>query len=774
MDVDQPRKRRKKHSRDEDLHAQISYLKEQLRLLRQALSKTENPDRQDAGRGPTLFSETPLNATGSVNGDGESNVSSSVPANGTGGTNNGHPGDVALPLFVLKFDLEKELKFLCDGTAVLSDITAEIKASADRRRELLKVHQDVVTLGIIGLQEAKERLDIYRTQLYAAHQLVEISGDISAETLMSTQPFLFNTIMSITCMVYPKAVDRDVSLKLENHAVECVVTEIMVAGTKTVELVKCLILLSLWYNLPEFFKLRRYHILNTVAVTLLHDLGIVSRPQYSYSSEGAAVVRSQDDCSSVEYRALIMILYFSTVSICLILRRTIFVKWTPYVNECCEMLEKEGISKYKELAMFLRLNHELERIHHIIHAPDVLDNKPKVSKYVLSEFQSNLAIIKSNLNSDDHYHRAYYYSVEAYLHQPVLSDIQVRPAGPHGCTLKLLTDTLNAIAHCTALCLFALDEFNQLLPVTIGGLPLFYCLRVIYTAGMLLRLRYLILSLPSHIEKELVPRYAIVAIQKLNKLVEVSSNMFPGNNFLKKMRLILVLFIQTYVTQVLEMLKKNNSTPTQFRPVSLFEELPKKELNEMTYLANILYKGQGEGLITSESGKSYAPSMHLDLLSYAASFRRDDGDKDDKKPSVSPLPETEDLKLPSTPQSSQRLLISGLVQQTPAPPLNGYPMAGNINTAIATLRLASFPNPPMEALVRPLGNGVDYPIPDLQHAYPANNLQQNGSSPVGDMPLDPFFNFNDEFWSHLLSTDSNKIHFTQSMPDHTDEVFYMS
>ena len=50
------------------------------------------------------------------------------------------------------------------------------------------------------------------------------------------------------------------------------VAEVMVVGTKSVELVKAFLVLCLYYNSPELFKQRRYHMLNTICVSLLHDV----------------------------------------------------------------------------------------------------------------------------------------------------------------------------------------------------------------------------------------------------------------------------------------------------------------------------------------------------------------------------------------------------------------------------------------------------------------------------------------------------------------------
>ena len=177
-----------------------------------------------------------------------------------------------------------------------------------------------------------------------------------------------------------------------------------------------------------------------------------------------------------------------------------FVKWTPYVDECCELLEKYGDQPFQRASNFSKLNYQLGAFIILSTHPENCD-KPKITKYVLSELQTNLATIKAKLKPEHHQYRAYYYSVEAYLYQPNFANFNLVSTDKKSCTQNLSTDTLVDVAQCTTSCLYALDEFSMLLSGEVSALPLFYSSRVIYTAGMLLRLRYLILSLPSHIEK---------------------------------------------------------------------------------------------------------------------------------------------------------------------------------------------------------------------------------------------------------------------------------
>ncbi|ODV69492.1 hypothetical protein HYPBUDRAFT_151237 [Hyphopichia burtonii NRRL Y-1933] len=518
-----------------------------------------------------------------------------------------------------------------------------------------------------------------------------------------------------------------------------------------------------------------------------------------------------------------MTLYFTTVSICLILRRAIYVKWTPYVEECCVRLQESGIPKMKSLALFLRLSHELERIHHIVHSPDSNDKAGQSSRYIISELQKNLNTIKAQIDPQKHSFLAYYYSVEAYLHEPTLSESVTKALNSETDqdSFKLNTNTIMSIAQCTTSCLKALDSFTLMSPSEISALPIIYAARIIYTAGMLLRLRYLIISLPSHIEKDLVPRHAVFVIQKLTRSLDQAGIIHPANHFLKKLHLVLQLFVQTYATQVQDLLQKNGETPENLVPTNVYR-VPKRDLEKLSDLYNRSHVG---GLLTTESGKQYASQISLDLLSYAASVRRDGKSEPPShlpKQVGSPLRIANDIQ----PQDSNERSTNKQYHVTnnsssgdqrtlddttyfPNPKLKNrntkiqglYTSGSNLDPSLSTLRYSTPPsglttnqnvdlintnsptafnnsnqlnaNPPSFQHRGDVNGASSFnPVNSFNMPNPNPNLQFNGDIPIQDSsnPLakhianpdqleNSYLALNDEFWSDLLNADSNKLNF---------------
>lgn len=650
--------------------------------------------------------------------------------------------------FVLKSDLESELASLAQSNTNLNELAHELKETADRRDALLdmSLKRDLVSQGYLTIEDALKRIELYNTRMFPKHPHVTIPDVKQVELFRIEQPFLFNAVMSVTNAIHPGPLNNDTALSIENFATMGVAIEVMVTGTKSVELIKCLLLLSLWYNNPEMFRNRRYHILNVLSVTLLHDLGIVAKPtEFCENSKET----TNEYTTNLEYRKLVMTLYSVTVSFCLILRRAIFVKWTPFVEECCAELENCNDQGWREFAVFLRLNHQLDRIHNIVHSPDVCERSATPSFYIIHEMQNVLNQIKTKLSKTNHAYRAYYYSVEAYLHEPILSQVLIHDNNISS-DVHLNEKAVKLIVNCTTACLNSIQEFNKIPIIDLAAMPLCYASRIIYTAGMLLRLRYLILLLPSHIERDLVPRKAIHAIQKLNDNFAEVSHIYPLNHFVKKTRLVLQLFIQTYVSQVQDILHKSGGTPQNFRPVD-----PKASED----VESIISKPLNGGLITTDSGALYKSQVPIDYLLYAASYKENNPhgsilerkyaqESNTRQSTSTPTGHPNDgADARGIPRSSANITSPPKAQEPPVP---YYPK--NNSTIPLTTNMTFLPRQ-MDRVSVPIN-------------YGQTSLERLSDS---------FGALNDEFWGDLISNDFNRVNFTNTSANPlNEEVFYMS
>lgn len=671
-------------------------------------------------------------------------------------------------------DLEKELWALNGfSKSKLSALTNGLKDTADRRDSLLRGVEsaDIIKTGLISMEEARERLELYKKKLNAPYSLVDIPRDSTVESLTATLPYLFLAIMSVTNTVYTKPIDKNVALSIDNAAMRAIVLEVLVVGSKSVELIKTLLLLCLWYNTPELFKNRRNHLLNTLSVSLLHDLGIVGHSLADDDDDDStAITINNEQYSKSDYQRLIMTLYFSTVCICLTLRRRIYVKWTPLVEECCSILEKSQNPGDVRIALFLRLSNQLEKIYLIVHLADYSDKKPSFSKYIIRDVQNKLNNIKANIPKDDHAFLGYYYTVEAYLYEPIFG--QIIPSDVQDLSdFALQTDSVKSINYCTTSCLKALDEFNKMSTDDVATLPLFYASRIIYVVGILLKLRYLVISLPS-LQDEIVPQSLIFTIQNLTNLFDQSSSLHPVNHILKKTRLVLQLFIQAYASQIQDLYKKQTDK-SQGNKKNIMD-IPHKELSDVERLSKV-FKRNGSGqLLNADSNNSYQSQVPLDILSYAASFKK--GFPDDQN-----ITDRDSQSLPQ--QAEGQPIVPPISRTYSSNDLNPNCRMSNVNSNYHNINA----NPISQHSVNNLGsllndnsirNGSAFNQTtnnmDIDNSNP-NDANINNSSP-GMANLNQLENFYDEFWSDLINADSDKINFgnySNNTAPLYDEVFFM-
>ncbi|WPK26807.1 hypothetical protein PUMCH_004168 [Australozyma saopauloensis] len=735
IDSVEQRKKRKKSPRQELelvalLKEQISDLKKQ---LKEQSTGTSSPSTASSGNAHTSL---------------HSHVDS--PISGA--------SDVSSPLYMTRMDLEKELSLLGDIEFSLKDVSDELRHFSILRRKIMDGGKkvDVVSLGLLTLEEAEARLEQYKTVIYPLHPFVFVPAEHTVEYLRQNLPFLFNAIMIPANMIRQDG-DFEASLALELQAISAVVNEILVAGTKSIELIKSLIIISIWYNTPECFKLRRYHIFINIALVILHDLGTNKKPTpYESKSASPADLDERDP----EYRSLVLTLYLCTVTFCLILRRTVHAKWTPYVEECCSVFEKSSNENHKRLAVFARLHHELERVYHLVHSAEGPSGNSHITKYAFNELLGSLQKIKPQIKPEDHTTMAYYNSVESFLHQPLFEDLRIRQ-GVKNTKQSLSLRTLDAIGHCTDSCLLALTEFNKLSDEAIACLPLIHFSRIVYTAGILMRLRYFILSSPSHVEKELVPRHAVLAILTLNKRIFSVSTKYKANFFLKKMMLILLLFVNTYLSQTSELLLSEDALAPQLPPIV------KRDMSEVGYFANSILEPSRNSL----NAEAAAPCLHLELLSYAATeFRKS---KESQTSTFIPSVKSEDpsgLYPVSKPAPAGSTLLPPTQDVFPANNTFKYPPLTN--------GIDASKRPPFGKLYslssNTLRNGTLFA--DLQHNSDVSGPSVPSVHPGGFYDYDlsdrrnSVLNIDDEFWANLVGNNADSFYFAQETPIHTENV----
>lgn len=445
--------------------------------------------------------------------------------------------------------------------------TSSVLSVSEKRRSFLQQKHpdkiDPVSKGLLSESEAEERLETIKQHVMKKYPFISVSSNSTVNSLRTETPLLFATMMSVASMFLPHADPEDKDLCLEVLVIETLTREVLVAGNKSIELLKSLLTLCVWYNSPEVFHHRRYHIINSLCLTMIHDLALSGRPYFFYNREEGSIRRaSLDKADTKECARLMLMVYLTTIAICLFLRRKIYVSWSENVEEAFLLLRSSSSPQDKAIALYASLNHLLEKIFYSVQSKSSTEdfNSARMT-YIITDLQRQLDLIRLQFNvaQDDYSVLAYFYSVQAYLHEPELQKLAPNTDEANN-GLQLSQYVIDSIERCCNSCITALRNFLNCPPDEVAMMPLFYASRITYTAGMLLRLRYFCLSMPSVAKYNLVSEQALTLIQDLSTLFFEASERFPRNNFLGKLRLVITLFVQTYANQIRSIMGKNAET----------------------------------------------------------------------------------------------------------------------------------------------------------------------------------------------------------------------
>lgn len=397
------------------------------------------------------------------------------------------------------------------GANALSDVSNMVTAVAEERlRRLASPHTDLIERGIITLEEAQQRLDLYFDSLFSKYPFVEIPS--SVETLRADYPVLFNVVLAVTCVATSSPDDFDKNLEIENIAIQQVIHEIVIIGNKSIELLKSLLLLTLWYNVPELFHHRRYHILSSLSISMTQDLGLTGRPYYVVNKTEGSVLRSEmlEDPQKDEYKCLVLAVYASSIGYSLFLRRRLFATWSPYLEECYQHLRLSSEQKFRTVAIFAKLSSLLEKIHSFVEAKD------EENLSFIKHFEKAIDFLKDQPTSlDSDVLLGFAYSVEAFLYSKFTS-VEL--------TYKCLHATLRCLHH-----------FSSLSAQQFSAVPLIIYGRLMYCFALLLKT-----------SNSLGFEFDFSSIKKIMSTLDECNRTYKTNHMLAKTKLLFYFYLTTY------------------------------------------------------------------------------------------------------------------------------------------------------------------------------------------------------------------------------------
>ena len=136
-------------------------------------------------------------------------------------------------------------------------------------------------------------------------------------------------------------------------------------GEKSLEIVQALHISVLWYRPPLHFEQHNFYMMVNCAAVMALDLGLGRKatPNVMKLSVGP-FKRYHPDSSSVEARRTFLVCYYLCMSITMVLRRPILLRWTNYMADSVRILEtsSEALPSDKLLCQQVKMAHIGEKI----------------------------------------------------------------------------------------------------------------------------------------------------------------------------------------------------------------------------------------------------------------------------------------------------------------------------------------------------------------------------------------------------------------------------
>lgn len=407
---------------------------------------------------------------------------------------------------------------------------------------------DIISRGVISGEEAEFRLSTYRNKMYSNYSLIEVPESVTAEMLRRESPLLFLAIMSISSVAMEGIEKHEACITIHNQAIDAIIYETMILGNKSLELLKCLILLNMWYNTPEMHHHQKSHLITHLCTTLAIDLGLGGTTyENHHASDGIKYDRILRpylllNPQTPECRKLWLCVYISSINISTIIKRPVFLMWSKYTEECCSVLEQpERSITERKVAALARLNHLHEEISLALQGtdsqspPDV--NDPR-TRCLIRYFEHKLHQISGMVNLGSSVYSTALYLVQIYLHEsamyvPVSQQLGRAPYSEYSLaigSMKVSIHTAQAIGWCYSGAVKCLEIIAAQSLDDLAVMPLFCYCRTVFSASTLLKLRTLYLTTPDFHQICTVKSSSLTPINTLMDKLEQVIERYPFAN----------------------------------------------------------------------------------------------------------------------------------------------------------------------------------------------------------------------------------------------------
>ena len=251
--------------------------------------------------------------------------------------------------------------------------------------------------------ETAERIFVrYVNEICPHFPAVPVPSGMTARELRDKKPLLFLSILAGSSHgAAEQLVTQDVQRELTKTLKDQFADIVWRNGEKSLEIVQALQVGVLWYRPPLHYEQHNFYMMVNCAAVMALDLGLGRRntPTVMKLSIGP-FKRCHPNASSIESRRTFLVCYYLCMSITMVLRRPILLRWTKYMEESVKILETspEALQSDKILCQHVKMAHIGENISVQFCMDDpsveVAITEPKVA-YALKIFENELEQLRS-------------------------------------------------------------------------------------------------------------------------------------------------------------------------------------------------------------------------------------------------------------------------------------------------------------------------------------------------------------------------------------------
>ncbi|KAH7120833.1 hypothetical protein B0J11DRAFT_532686 [Dendryphion nanum] len=349
----------------------------------------------------------------------------------------------------------------------------------------------------------------YVNEILPHFPAVPLAPGVTPREIREKKPLLFLAILAGSSHgSAEQLVSQDVQRELTKLLKDQFADIIWRNGEKSLEIVQALQLGVLWYRPPMHYEQHNFYMMVNCAAVMALDLGLGRQPTPNVMKVAVGPFRRcHPNAGSLEARRTFLVCYYLCMSITMVLRRPILLRWTKYMEESVKMLETspDALPSDKVLCQHVKLAHIGEDISVSFSMDDpsveVSISEPKVI-YALKRFENDLSQLREEnaqmpeidpaLRLGEHVTNLYVHEI-ALHHNQSAADFQP-PFPSETFTSGVGNKDSIGPAHISALgeCLTAthgiLDTILSVPLEILLTLPVIFCVRAIYAIVCLMKM----------------------------------------------------------------------------------------------------------------------------------------------------------------------------------------------------------------------------------------------------------------------------------------------